>query len=128
MSLNLQTRFGVSIAVNRGEAVFDMCSVSPFIFGTSTMRAGHEQFFGYGFRISLVHLSQFMHPAIVKDSPWIIFWKHLALSFKSHEVVEGSGIVHRVGDFFGALVNARKRNLLLNHKTRQEVWCRKHAV
>ena len=116
VALNLKTWLGVSIAVEGREAVFDTGSLfAPFVEWTATVRTSDLKVFRERFWVRVVGLSQFVHPTVVEDSPWVILWQLFAVFIKSLEVVQRRHVVDCIGHFFFS--HSSQRNLLLNHKS-----------
>ena len=99
VSLDEQTWLRVTVAVNGGQAIFDPCSVAPFICRAATVRAGDLEVLWKRFWVSLVGLCQIPHPAVVELCPWVILREAVTMFVFASEVSKGCVVVNDVGRF-----------------------------
>ena len=128
VALNLQSRFGVAVAIEGRQSVFNTGSLTVnLVFRTAAMRASNFQLCREGFGVGVVGLGQFVHPSIVDGGPLVVHRQLLPVLIDALKVVQGRCVVDDIGLFL-VLVHATQRDLLLNHQSGGEVGCWKHGM
>ena len=119
VAFNLETRLRVTIAVNGCKTVFDCGSLAvELINWAEAVRTGYFQVGWEGFWVCFVSLGKFVHPAIMKDRTWVVFWKWFSTFINTLQVQQCCSVVYGVSHIFYALVHSTERDLLLNNHSR----------
>ena len=74
VALDLHTWLRVSTDVNGRKSVFDRRWHFVVIFWATTVWAADFKMLWEWLRIRVVGLRKFVHPSIVEDCTWVVFW------------------------------------------------------